>query len=134
MVPTVEFPPAVPFTDQVTAVLVVPVTAALNCSVCITCTLPLVGEIETVTGGGVAVMLTLALALLLVSATLCALTVTVEGDGTAVGAVYRPAEETLPTVGFPPAVPFTSHVTAVLVVPVTVALNCCVNPTCSAAT
>ena len=30
MVPTDEFPPATPFTDQVTAVLLVPVTVAVN--------------------------------------------------------------------------------------------------------
>lgn len=30
MVPTVEFPEVIPSTDQVTAVLVVPVTVALN--------------------------------------------------------------------------------------------------------
>jgi len=31
MVPDVAFPPAVPFTSQLTAVLVVPETSALNC-------------------------------------------------------------------------------------------------------
>jgi hypothetical protein len=33
MEPTVELPPATPFTDQVTAVLVVPVTVAVNSTV-----------------------------------------------------------------------------------------------------
>jgi hypothetical protein len=32
-VPTLELPPAVEFTDQVTAVLLVPVTVAVNCCV-----------------------------------------------------------------------------------------------------
>jgi hypothetical protein len=32
-VPTVEFPPAIPFTDQVTDVFFVPVTVAENCTV-----------------------------------------------------------------------------------------------------
>jgi hypothetical protein len=33
MSPTVELPPATPFTDQVTAVLALPVTLAVNCTV-----------------------------------------------------------------------------------------------------
>jgi hypothetical protein len=35
----------------------------------------------------------------------------------------------VPTVAFPPATPFTDHVTAVFAVFVTVAVNCCVAPT-----
>ena len=61
-VPTVAFPPEEPLTSQVTPVLLVPETEALNCCDCPTCRLSLVGEIETVTGGGGAVTLTLALA------------------------------------------------------------------------
>jgi hypothetical protein len=44
------------------------------------------------------------------------------------GAVYNPLVEIAPTVAFPPATPFTAHVTAVFVDPVTVAVNCCVFP------
>ena len=42
------------------------------------------------------------------------------------GAVYRPPVEIVPIVEFPPATPSTDHFTAVLLVPVTVAVNCCV--------
>ena len=47
MVPKVVLPPIVPFTSQLTTVFVLPVTLALNCLVCPTCTLALVGEIVT---------------------------------------------------------------------------------------
>jgi hypothetical protein len=36
----------------------------------------------------------------------------------------------VPTVLLPPWTPLTSHATAVFVVPVTLALNCCVAPVC----
>ena len=78
-----------------------------------------VGVRETVIGG---VIVTLAVAALLVSPTLVAVTMTVCGLLSAAGAVYRPALEIVPTAGF------TDHVTAVFVVPVTVAVNCCVCP------
>jgi hypothetical protein len=42
----------------------------------------------------------------------------------AAGAVYRPELEIVPTVALPPPTPFTLHVTAVLVEPDTLALNC----------
>ncbi len=61
--------------------------------------------------------LTLAEADLVVSAALIAVTVYVPA---VVGAVYSPVLETVP--------PFADQVTAVLVVPVTVARNCCVPP------
>jgi hypothetical protein len=61
------------------------------------------------------------------SAWLVAVTVTVAGEGTVVGAVYFPTEvaalEIDPTVEFPPAVPFIDQVTATLEVPVTLATN-----------
>lgn len=37
---------------------------------------------------------------------------------------------TVPTVLLPPCTPFTSHMTDVFVVPVTMAINCCVAPVC----
>ncbi len=77
-----------------------------------------VGEIVTAIVGAVTV--TVADADLVVSAVLVAFTVYVPA---AVGAVYRPVDETVP--------PVANQVTAVLVVPVTVAVNCCVPPVVS---
>ena len=62
------------------------------------------------------------------SATLVAVTFTGLGFGTLAGAEYMPLVSTMPSVAFPPATPFTDHVTAVLLVPVTVAVNCCFTP------
>src|SRR5713101_7416141 len=114
IVPTVEFPPVTPFTCHVTAVLLLPVTVAVNCCVVLTTTDALVGEMLTPT----VVRVTVALADLVVSACDTAVTVTVFGLGTAAGAVYRPAVEIVPTVALPPVTPFTCQVTAVFVVPV----------------
>ena len=50
IVPTVPLPPAIPFTFHVTVLFVVFSTVAVNCLVCFTRTLALVGEIETDTG------------------------------------------------------------------------------------
>ena len=63
-------------------------------------------------------MVMLAVAVLLVSATLVAVTMTVCRLPSAAGAVYRPPLEIVPTAGL------TDHVTAVFVIPVTVAVNC----------
>src|SRR5713101_6887073 len=49
---------------------------------------------------------------------------TVAGLGTDEGAVYTPAGEMAPTVLLPPATPATLQFTAVLLAPVTVAVNC----------
>jgi len=68
-----------------------------------------------------------------VSACEVAVTVTVAGFGTLLGAVNNPAEEMNPTVVVPPATPFTVQDTAVFVVLVTVIVNCCVNPVVTAA-
>jgi len=57
------------------------------------------------------VIVTVALADADVSAALTAVTVTELGDGTAVGAVYRPPVVIVPTVEFPFATPFTFQVT-----------------------
>jgi hypothetical protein len=67
---------------------------------------------------------TLALADLVVSATETVVTVTVAGDGTDGGALYRPLVLIVPTVEFPPVTPFTFHITAVFDVFDTVAVNC----------
>ncbi|MBV9624973.1 MAG: hypothetical protein JOZ14_13450 [Acidobacteria bacterium] len=76
MVPTVEFPPAVPFTSQLTAALAAPVTVALNCCDCAACKVALGGEMETAIAGGAGVTETVALAVAVACATLCAVTVT----------------------------------------------------------
>jgi hypothetical protein len=64
-----------------------------------------------------AVTVTVATAVLVVSATLFAVTAYIPAE---VGAVYNPADDTVP--------PVAVHVTDVLLEPVTLALNCCVAP------
>jgi hypothetical protein len=73
------------------------------------------GLIVTCTGG---VIVTLAVAVLLESAALVTVTVTVSGLPSVAGAEYKPLLEIVPTAGL------TDHVTAVLVVLVTAAVNC----------
>jgi hypothetical protein len=75
-----------------------------------------------------AVMATDAEALLVVSACEMAVTVTVAGIGTVLGAVYKPVVEMKPTVEVPPVTAFTCQVTAVFVVFATVAVNGWVAP------
>ena len=58
------------------------------------------------------------------SATLWALTGTVLGDGTELGAVYNPLGVMVPTVELPPMMPLTFHVTAWFDEFCTVAVNC----------
>src|SRR6266540_1385266 len=117
MVPTVGLPPVTPSTDHCTPVLVVPVTVAVNCAVVFTGTAAEVGLMLT----AMAVTVTVALAVLVGSALLVAVTVC---EPAAAGAVYSPVAEMVPTVVLPPATPSTDHCTLVLVVPVTVAVNC----------
>jgi hypothetical protein len=74
----------------------------------------------TATAGGGAFTVTVADAALALSATLVALTVKLPG---LLGAVYIPLLVMLP--------PVADHETPVLLVPVTVAMNCCVSPVCS---
>jgi hypothetical protein len=57
------------------------------------------------------------------SAAETAVTVTVGGEGTVIGAVYTPAVEIMPTVAFPPATLLTLQVTAVFKDPLTTAMN-----------
>ena len=52
------------------------------------------------------------------AAALCAVTITACGDGILAGGVYKPVEEIPPNAGL------IDQVTAVLVVPTTVAVNC----------
>jgi hypothetical protein len=48
--------------------------------------------------------------------------------GRTLGALYKPFVSIVPLMASPPVAPFTCQVTAVLVDPVTVAVNCCVAP------
>jgi hypothetical protein len=121
--PSCWLPPATPFTFQLTAVFEEPVTFAVNCCVSKSPTLALSGETLTATFEP-AVTVTTADpdALCEALAWDAAMIVTCAGEGTVVGALYKPVGEMLPLVA-PPA---TLHVTAVFVVPETVAVNCCV--------
>jgi hypothetical protein len=98
--------------DQVTAVLLVPLTVAVNVWFCDGSKDTEDGVSETVTEG---VSVTVAVADLVGSATLVAFTVTVWELVIEAGAVYRPAAVMLPTTGL------SDQVTAVLPVLVTVA-------------
>lgn len=69
---------------------------------------------------------TVAFALLVASAALVAVTVCVPA---ADGAVYKPAALIVPVVELPPLALSTAHVTAVLLEPETVAVNCVVSLT-----
>ena len=122
IVPAAVFPPVTPFTCQVTAVLLVFCTVAVNCRVSPVLTVAEVGEIVTLTGP---VIVTCAEPDLVVSACETAVTVTVAGFGTVPGAVYRPELEIVPVFAFPPV---TCQLTAVLLVFCTVAVNCWVPP------
>src|SRR5262249_55925309 len=59
------------------------------------------------------------------SAWATAATVTVAGFGTAPGAVYSPVASILPIALLPGVIPFTVQLTALLLLPVTEAVNCC---------
>lgn len=83
MVPSVELPPVVPFTCQVTAVLLIPVTMEVNCCVAPASTFTELGEMPIEV---FAVMVTEAEADTEVSACETAVTVTVAGLGTVAGA------------------------------------------------
>lgn len=118
IVPTVALPSVIVSTDQVTDVFVAFCTVAVNCDVAPAATIAEVGLSDTLTTGA-AVTVTVALALLVVSATLVAITVLVPACD---GGVYKPALLIVPAVELGPAT--TAHVTAVLLLPCTVAANC----------
>jgi hypothetical protein len=86
IVPMVGFPPTNPLTDQVTVVVPVPVTKAVNCCPEPVCTLAVAGDTVTLTPGG-DVTCTVADPKTLGLLALVAVTVTVFGNGTAAGAV-----------------------------------------------
>jgi hypothetical protein len=100
------------FIDQVTPVLLEPVTVGVNVWGCDGCRETEDGVNETVTGG---FRVTVAVADLVESATLVPFTVTVWELVIEAGGVYRPAEEMLPSAGV------SDQATPVLPVLVTVA-------------
>ena len=120
MTPTTEFPPVIPFTDQVTVVDKPPgwKTVALK-----TCAAPAATDAipgETVTCR-LSARVTTAEAPLCGAAWLVAVIVTLAGFGKLCGAVKRPLDEIVPVVALPSARPFTAQITAVFVEPVTLA-------------
>jgi hypothetical protein len=118
--PTEEFPPAMLSTDQVMEGFERAGKLALNCCVAPPRRVAEAGETEL----GL-VTVTVELALFVVSATLVAVTVCVPVAG---GALYRPETSISPLVALPPTTVSTDQVTAVFVVPVTLAVNCMVVP------
>jgi hypothetical protein len=120
MVPSVELPPAMPFTLHVTAVdgLPVAVTLAVNACPAPVETVAEIGEIPT-TMSSLSDMT--ADAVDEGSALLDATIVTLGAVGNPFGAVYKPLGEISPTIAFPPATPPANQVTLVLELPVTVA-------------
>ena len=79
-------PPEILFTDQVTLVFEVPVTAVVNGVMAPGATVTAVGVTFTLIGFGMAVMITSAVADLVGSWTLVAVTITVFGKGGVLGA------------------------------------------------
>ena len=122
--PSVELPPAMPFTLQVSAFeeAPAPVILAVNACPAPVETVADVGEIPTTISP---VSVTRAEPVAVLSALLDAVTVMVGGEGIAFRAVYKPLGEIVPAVALPPATPPTNHVTLLFDVPVTVAWNCC---------
>jgi hypothetical protein len=118
--PTEEFPPAMLSTDHVVEGFVVG-KLALNCCVAPAMSVAVAGDTELVL-----VTVTAELALFVVSATLVAVTVCAPATS---GALYKPVASINPLAALPPTTESTDHVTALFVVPVTLAVNCIVAPT-----
>jgi hypothetical protein len=109
-----------PVTLQLTAVLDVPVTVAVNCCRVDVTTVAVAGDTETLIA---ATKVTVALADFVASAFEVAVTATVEGLGTLAGVLYKPLLLMVPHALPVHPVPATVHVTPVLDDPVTVAVN-----------
>lgn len=121
MLPSAALPPEIPFTLHVTEPPALPAPEMLAVNACSppVGTVAVGGETETEIPS---VNATVADPLAPGLAALTAVTVTPAGDGTAFGAVYvalSPLPAIVPRLELPPAIPFTSHVTFVFVVPVT---------------
>jgi hypothetical protein len=124
IVPRIELPPISPFTLQVTAFEEAPALAILAVNAC-PAPVDTVAEVGEIPITIPPVRVTTADAVALLSALLDAVTVTVRGEGIALGAVYKPLGEIVPAVALPPATPPANHVTLLFEVPVTIAWNCC---------
>lgn len=126
--PMVEFPPVTPFTSHVRLTPAARQKDDENACVWFNPTLADGGEIKFV---ALHVIVALALPVFELSAELAAVIVTVGGDGGTGGAVYNAVEALVvaivPRVAFPPATPFTLHVTpdAALPNPEMFAVNTC---------
>jgi hypothetical protein len=120
IVPTVAFPPAIPFTPQVTLLSGLPVLVTLAVNTCAPPAARLTGLGVTLTTMS-SVKVTPAEALACESALLTTATVTLAGDGRSTGAVYNPPAVIVPTLPFPCGTLFTIHRTLLSVAPVTVA-------------
>ncbi len=108
--PVLEMVPAAGLSDQITAGFVVPDTTAVNCWLCETVRLALVGLMATATAvGGCSVTLAVALA---VGVMVAPATVTVVTAAMLAGAVYKPLFETVPVLALPPRIPFTLQTTS----------------------
>jgi hypothetical protein len=125
IVPTVAFPPTIPATLQRTFVFGDPVTMEEKLSVVPVTTFATVGITDTETTSWT---VTTAEPEAVGSAKLVAVTVTFGGEGAASGAVYTPSAEIVPTVLFPPEIPFTAQVTDAFDVPTTPAVNVVMAP------
>jgi hypothetical protein len=128
--PLDEIVPKKESTLQVTAVLLVPLTVAVNWMLCepSKTTFGSCGETLTVIPPAVARRVTVADAVLAESSWLLALITTLLLASKLAGAVYRPFGSMKPTENCPPGKLLTLHETAVFTAPVTFALNCSVEP------
>jgi hypothetical protein len=117
-----------PETLQATLLSIAFCTVAVNCCVVPAATLGLAGATVTTTAAST---VTTAMSDFVGSAADVAVTLTVAGDGTPDGAVYSPVLLMLPHAVPVHPLPGKLHVTAVLVVLLTVAVNCCVFTTCT---
>ncbi len=83
----------------------------------------MIGKLCAASFGVCETMVTAADADFVASACNTTVTVTLAGFGTCAGAVYAPEALIVPVDAVPPTTPFTSQLTAVFVVPVTVSLK-----------
>lgn len=123
-VPTLALPPESPFTVQVTPDSTGPLTLAVKDWVCPASKMTTCGDKRMLIG---LTIRTCASADSAGFATEVAAIMKMAGVGTRAGAVYKPEAVIVPKAWFPPATPFTLHVTAVFDPPVTVAVNCAVR-------
>jgi hypothetical protein len=112
IVPTLELPPAIPFTSQAIAELPATQKEAAKVFVCASV---IAAEEGTRELPELQVMVTTELPDMEGSATLAAVTVTLAGEGTTAGATYMavaaPVETIVPVRAPPPEIPFTLQVT-----------------------